>query len=423
MNPLIAKFGKYVEQTVRTNPPKALALLKAAYRLSGWQMAYFPNKQLTPAQKYLAVLCNQAIQQPLRNPERSAVISAFLPCHALHAMNILPQFTEALACYLNGAGCEQVFIEAAEKSGSPKSYCSYHKVLLGAALSGVLPKPRFVINTTLACDANINTFRQLAEYYNIPQFVIDVPNSCTEQAVNYVARQLEDMTAFIEDVIQKKLDPDKLKESVRLGNRALSLYRSYLAELPGKFLTGDLTSAMYNIFPTHVLSGTPQTLKYFQLLLEDVRKAPPVQDQLRILWVHIIPFWQEPLREIFNFSPRYQIIAADLSLDSFSEIDENDIYKSTARKLLTNAYGGSIERRAANALQMARQLKADGVIYFNHWGCKATLGGAHYTKQLLQEAGFPTLVIDGDGCDRNNSNDGQILTRVQAFLEMLEERK
>ena len=32
----------------------------------------------------------------------------------------------------------------------------------------------------------------------------------------------------------------------------------------------------------------------------------------------------------------------------------------------------------------------------------------------------PMLILDGDGIDRRNSHDGQIKTRLEAFLEMLE---
>ena len=39
---------------------------------------------------------------------------------------------------------------------------------------------------------------------------------------------------------------------------------------------------------------------------------------------------------------------------------------------------------------------------------------------MLSEAGLPTLVLDGDGCDSRNVADGQMVTRVGAFLEQLE---
>ena len=34
--------------------------------------------------------------------------------------------------------------------------------------------------------------------------------------------------------------------------------------------------------------------------------------------------------------------------------------------------------------------------------------------------GIPMLILDGDGMDRRNSHDGQIRTRLEAFLEMLD---
>ena len=42
-------------------------------------------------------------------------------------------------------------------------------------------------------------------------------------------------------------------------------------------------------------------------------------------------------------------------------------------------------------------------------------------KEELEEAGFPTLILNGDGCDENNSSNGQVATRLEAFMEMLEE--
>jgi benzoyl-CoA reductase/2-hydroxyglutaryl-CoA dehydratase subunit BcrC/BadD/HgdB len=71
-------------------------------------------------------------------------------------------------------------------------------------------------------------------------------------------------------------------------------------------------------------------------------------------------------------------------------------------------------------LNLAKKLKAHGVVYFCHWGCKQTLGNARITSERLQKAGYPVLILDGDGCDHNNINDGQMITKLQAFLEMLE---
>ena len=72
---------------------------------------------------------------------------------------------------------------------------------------------------------------------------------------------------------------------------------------------------------------------------------------------------------------------------------------------------------------MAKMLDADGVIWFCHWGCKHTLGASQIAKKKFEHSGFPTLILDGDGADRSHGGEGQVATRVEAFIEMLEERK
>lgn len=423
MNAVIDRFGRIVGGGIIKNPKRSLQLLRAGYFLSGEQMKYLPDRRLLPHQRYASVISNRMICTPLARPQNSAVVSAFLPCELLHAMNITPQFVEGLSCYLNGAGSEGAFIRYAEASGVPQTYCSYHKTLLGAALSGVLPAPRFVVNTTLACDANCTTFRTLSDAWDVPQYVVDVPRGTDRNAVAYVAEQLRELAVFLERETGEKLQPDRLKAAVRRGNHSMRLYREALSLLSHKYLPNDMTSEMYKIFFTHVLLGTEESEQYFHLLRKDLRKAAPAGDEIRILWAHSLPFWQDSFKNLFNFSKRYQLLSCDLNLDFISEVSEENPYEAMAQRVILSALGGPSERRVEKLLQTARLLHADGVIYFCHWGCKQTLGGAYPAKERLEQADIPTLILDGDGCDRGNVNDGQMNTRVQAFLEILEHKK
>lgn len=65
-------------------------------------------------------------------------------------------------------------------------------------------------------------------------------------------------------------------------------------------------------------------------------------------------------------------------------------------------------------------MQADGVVVFCHWGCKETCGASGQIKDALEKAGYPCLVLNGDGVDRHNTSDGQVSTRIGAFMEMLE---
>lgn len=420
---IVKKFGETVGNNITAQPQKAFSLLNAGYTVSGLVTKYFPDQRLLPHQKYATAVCNDIIHKPLRNPQSSAVVNLFFPCGLLQTMGITPQFVEGLSGYLNGAYTERAFIDFAENYGIPKTYCSYHKTLLGAALSDVLPKSRFIVNTTLVCDANTLTFRTLADHWKVPHFTIDVPTEYSDETVKYVADQFRKTSEFMEDVMGKKLDHEKLKAVLRSENRSLNYYSNYFQELPGKFLSNNLTSEMYKLFFTHILLGTDQAEHYFKQLLDDVRNAPQSNGEIRILWAHTLPYWQDSIKNVLNFSRRYQLLCCDLNFDSLIYIDEDHPYESMARKLLLNTMCGPTKKRADKLLEMANLLRADGMVYFNHWGCKRTLGSAELIKDMLEAADIPVLILDGDGCDRDNINDGQMSTRLQAFLEILEAAK
>lgn len=423
MPTLIDRFGNLVGNAIANHPHRSLGLLKFGYFASEQQARFLPDRKLLSHQRYAVLASAQAIRKPLMRPESSAVVNLFFPCELLHAVNIMPQFTEGLSCYIQGAGCESHFLHYAQDCGVPQTYCSYHKVLLGTALSHVLPKPRFVVNTTLACDANTNTFRTLAEHWNVPHFVIDVPNTNSEAAITYIENQIHELVFFLEEVTGKPFSEKKLVAVIQRENQSLDMYREYFALLPHIYLPNELTCEMRKLFFTHILLGTPQAQRYFKLLLEDARRASPVQDQIRILWVHTIPYWQEAYKRVFNFSKKYEVITSDLNFDSLEHLDESRPYRALAKKLANNSQGGPSMRRIEAVRTMATALHADGVIYFCHWGCKQTLGNAFLVKDVLERSGFPTLILDGDGCDRNNNNDGQLNTRLQAYLELLEAKK
>ena len=80
-------------------------------------------------------------------------------------------------------------------------------------------------------------------------------------------------------------------------------------------------------------------------------------------------------------------------------------------------------QRIQRALELCRMQQIDGVVYFCQWGCKQTMGAAQLFKSALEAEGYPVLLLDGDGCDRANTMDGQTATRLDAFLEMLHSKQ
>ena len=159
-----------------------------------------------------------------------------------------------------------------------------------------------------------------------------------------------------------------------------------------------------------------------KMLLEDVKKAPKGEG-LHILWMHMMPFLQEPVKDVFNYSQNVHIRACDFVADGFQRMQASDPYEALAEKMVNCIYNGSVKQRIRRAQELANLTEADGGILFAHWGCKGTIGASSLIKNSLENAGLPTMVLDGDGCNPANSSDGQVSTRLQAYLEMLSEGK
>ena len=153
-------------------------------------------------------------------------------------------------------------------------------------------------------------------------------------------------------------------------------------------------------------------------ILKDIEKAPKKKGK-NIYWMHTIPFWSGAVQEALAFNENAQIAGCELSRTFEPDFDPEDPYDAMARRMVYHGLNGSAVRRIEAGIRHAKDVKADGAVWFGHWGCKHTLGAAQLAKKKFEEAGIPMLLLDGDGCDRSHGGEGQTSTRLGAFLEML----
>ena len=206
------------------------------------------------------------------------------------------------------------------------------------------------------------------------------------------------------------------------ADRTLKLMREYAALRAEVTQDTTMTGELCSLIATHCLLGHADGENYVRELIETARRAPRRETtrRKRIFFIHTLPNWQDSMIRMLETENRCELVGCDLTFDSLTALDPEKPFESMARRLLTNVNGGSAARRIDNAIAWAKKLNADGVILFCHWGCKQTMGLSTLAKRRLEEAGLPTLVLDGDGCDSRNVADGQMVTRVGAFLEQLE---
>lgn len=415
---VIEAFGKNIELLSGEDKEKCQKLLKLGWQAQMLKLSMLPDKRISDADRYLSTLMMKTMLNPLKHPDKSAIVSIFTPCEIIHEAGLYPYNVEGFSSFLSGSMAEQEFLHHAESEGIAETLCSYHKVFIGAADKGILPKPKFIVYTNIVCDGNLLTFKRLAEKFDVPSFFIDVPYRQDKESVLFVAKQLRELTAFVEKHTGVQIDKDKLSLRLQRTRQTLKGYEEYQRLRAERFVSTDLVSLMYAAMTNNILLGTKEEEKYVRMLLDDIKTAPPACGK-KIYWMHTIPFWSESVKKYFSFNPKSQIIECELAHVYNADFNPDNPYEAMAERLVYHAMNGGATRRIENGICRAKETGANGAIWFNHWGCKSTLGTAQLAKKKFEEQGIPLLILDGDGCNRSHGGEGQTATRISAFLEML----
>lgn len=415
---VVKMFGRAVERLADSrHPDAARTLMRIGWQAMGAKFRFLPDRQLGKADRFLADMMMRNMLLPLQQPDRAAIVSIFVPCELIQEAGLNPYNVEAYSCYTAaseaGFGC----IRTAEQTGAPETLCSFHRMFLGAAYRGILPAPRFIVYTTLLCDANLLTFRELARYFDVPSFCIDVPSSQTRASIEHVAGQLRDLKAFIEKETGARIDEEALRVRTDRSRRQLEALDTYLRLRADRFIPTDVVSPFYRSMTNNVLLGTEDVSRLMELQIDDALAAPPKRGT-HLYWMHVIPYYSDALEPLV-LHDEAQIVGCDLAQAVTAPTAMDDPYEAMAERLVFNRMNGSSLRRIDAGIANARACGADGVVWFNHWGCKHTIGISQMARNRFEQAGLPFLLLDGDGCDSSHGGEGQMSTRLDAFLEML----
>jgi benzoyl-CoA reductase/2-hydroxyglutaryl-CoA dehydratase subunit BcrC/BadD/HgdB len=84
----------------------------------------------------------------------------------------------------------------------------------------------------------------------------------------------------------------------------------------------------------------------------------------------------------------------------------------------------SVDEMAENVMQMIDKYEVDGLVMHSNRSCKPySLGQYDIQKIIQQKRGIPTLLIEADMVDERSFSESQIETRIDAFMEVLKNKR
>ncbi len=386
------------------------------------------SHSLNASQKRINVTA-KFFKKSYREDTRVAYRSVIMPTEIFFAMDMVPVCPEAVSAILASSALGPYVLNIAEENHYSRDVCSFTRCAVGAAIDNFLPTPDFLASTSYYCDNTNKLFSILGKMYGKDCFLLDIPYDYkSEDSLDYLTAQLKAMTSLIEEGSGKKMNPEKLAQTINLTNEAREYFikvNELRTSVPAPISGGEAIDFAALLAFTW---GSEDMVDLCRELYEEVKEkvetsagAPKTNDRPRILWRHLRPYYDNSLIDFIEKDMNCDIVFEEINYIHWGEMDPDDPFRSLARKLILNSPVGPIEHWIEDSFGLLEKYRVNAVISFNHWGCRQLSSTNQIFKDELKKRGIPALELGGDCIDNRNYSFQQMKTRIQAFIEMIED--
>lgn len=328
--------------------------------------------------------------------------------------------------------------EVAEEHGYHQDLCSYARTDLGHHFSGKtpagkLPKPDLLFASNNICQTVVYWYKALAHYYKIPLVLFDTPynfEEITEKDTSYMLSQFEEMIPTLEQTSGQPFNYQKFQEIIRIARDAAFTWGEVLATMKAQPAPMTIFDAFVHLAPIVSLRGLPVALDYYRTLLAELRERVKegigaIKDERKRLMWDNIAIWYK-VRDLSNlFAEHGMNFVTATYTNAWAEttpyMDANHPLESMARAYSLVILNNNLNHRLGLMERLIREYQVDGLVIHSARSCKPYSVGQYDLKRLLMERlGIPSVVIEADITDSRAYSEEQVLTRLEAFFEALE---
>jgi bcr-type benzoyl-CoA reductase subunit B len=374
-----------------------------------------------------------------QNGKFVAYVNAFTPVELLYAMDFIPIYPENHAVILGARRISLEVAPEAEKLGYSVDLCSYARCDIGSIITGKsptfgLPKPDLLLVSNSQCGTLTKWFEVLSRMYGAPMVLIDVPHSGNgerdQEAEKYIKGQLMELVDVLEGISGKTLDPERLKETIRLSREASDLWTKVLLSATHKPSPITVFDEFIAMAPIVAQRGTKVAVDFYAKLLDELedRIAKGIgavsRERFRLFWDNL-PIWPE-LRRLSEFlDSRGAALVTSLYTWAWATlaVGEEDPFQDWAEQYLYTA-NLHLQRRIETYVEYAKEYCLDGFLYHSNRSCKMVSQDIPELRRAVTErTGIPGVIIEGDHNDPRLYSIESIESKIETFLEVLEGRK
>jgi len=305
--------------------------------------------------------------------------------------------------------------------------CSFARSCLQLGLRGDYDYlDGFVAGST--CDAARRLFDLWRHYVPVPfSHVMTVPRKYSERALDLYLSQVVQLKKGLEAYLNVEITDESLMKSIGLYNESRSLLKALndLRKLGEPPINGSQTIEVMNASARMPKETFNDLLRELLRDLEHSKQRGKGRARVMIAGsaLNNAEFIQS-IEQIGGLVVTDELCTGTrYGADPVAVSDHDEPLRAIARRYLHNfpcARMYPSEERFQRMLNLIREFRVDGVISQTIRYCSPYSNDLPLLSDVLNRNGIPMLSLD---VEYGTSGSGQILTRVQAFLEMLEARR
>ncbi len=383
----------------------------------------------------------------------------------LKAMDLEVVYPENYGAVCAALGTAQIYLERSDSDGFPTHMCGYARNCIGytsrmkelgaippEAPMGGMAKPILLLSSGALCDARVKWFQALGRYLDAPVWPVEIPHlgvqesqmpGAYKRAIGFMVTELGELVTFLERLLGKKMDWDKLDE---IANDLIEINRiwyevnEFRKARPCPMHSRDFWSCMNaSLYP----AGDPKvSLKLYQDMYEEVKKrvenkiGAVENEKYRMVFAELPPWhdlkiFDELAERGWNFvteSWAYHPPKPEVDYKKIS--DPLERIATQTYQWLAGYFKDALKEKefmgyfAYPYLEWARTYRCDGALLHPLLTCRTATNHLMMVQdRLLNKLNVPSLIAEGDIVDFKVFNHADTMRKAEAFEDIMDHYK
>ncbi|MBM2825544.1 MAG: hgdA [Dehalococcoidales bacterium] len=327
------------------------------------------------------------------------------------------------------------YLDNLRDGGWPELACDRTVVSVLLVTGGDCPKPDFFSICNMACEFSSYSSHAMAQWSQVPYFVVDIGNDANAENLKYVTDQLGEEIEFIESRIPGvKYDEAKLielqgydREWAKISREIYEFRKQRPSPMNPRDAQRELAPMGGRRFPQRCLEYMrAQRDELFERYEKGIGVMP--EEKLRLLWTTVginydegIYKWLEDqgvaIYYVFGMHAHFLGLRGGGYGDLWNGRKLTPL-EEEARSIFYNSWNGRGQRLIDDWGFIAKDQGVGGVVYVLQPGCLQTLNLRKPFTDAMEKAGLPTLGLEIRGIFKEGYSQKDVKAKLSNFIEI-----